>query len=215
MKKSFYIFVSLLMAQSAWAVNASQVLISIYSVAVSTSADCSNPTVVIDNGATARQVDFIANSNLGSSSVANGTYPCVILKMSDVITFTPASTSGSCTGGTQYTIDVCRANGSTYTPLTVSGTVGTYGSTTACTGSQASPVDDKVSLFLSTQSTNSGSGGGQAFTRPASAGTNGFTLNGAFTVSGSATGTFVVNFNNKIDGSGATCDLQPPIFGFR
>ncbi len=216
MKNNIYLALALsLFGTSAYAVNPSEVLISVYAIAVSESASCSNPIVVLDNGDTPVQYNFSTTPDFGRVSVAAGTYPCMILKMSDVIKFRPDATTGSCTGGTQYTIDVCRAGGGTYTPMTVAGGVGTYAASTACTGSSGTPVDTKVAMFLSTQSTNNGGGSGSAFDRPATAGTNGFTLSGAFTASGTTTGTFIVNFNNKIDGSGASCDLQPPLFGFR
>lgn len=199
-----------------FAIDPSSVKISIYAVAVSTSADCSNPTVVIDNGSTPVEVNFTSTPSLGAATVTAGTYPCVILKMSDVIKFTPAASSGSCNSTVEYTIDVCRSGAGTYTPFNISGTSATYGTAgTACTGTSGSPIDTQVPLFLSTQSTNTG-GGGSAFDRPATAGTNGFNLSGAFTVSSSgSSGTFVVNFNGKIDGSGGSCDLNPPVFGFR
>ncbi len=101
--------------------------------------------------------------------------------------------------------------------MTISGSSATYGTAgTACTGTDGSPVDTQVPLFLSTQSTNSGGGGGSAFDQPTTANSpNGFTLNGEFVVTGTGSGTFVVNFNNKVDGGNASCDLNPPIFGFR
>lgn len=209
--------ISLLLGVSAHAVvSPSEVLISVYAISVSTSADCSNPTVVLNNGSTPVEYNFTSGPKLGAAAVTAGTYPCIIMKMSDVIKFRPATTEGTCTAGTQYTIDVCRAGSGTYTPMTISGSSATYGTAaTACTGSDGTPVDTQVPLFLSTQSTNSGGGGGSAFDRPAVAGTNGFTLNGAFVVTGTGSGTFVVNFNNKVDGSGGSCGLNPPVFGFR
>lgn len=218
--KKYFLFLAVLLIQfsagRAFAVvSPSEVLISVYAVAVSASADCSNPIVVLDNGATAVEYNFTSTPKLGAASVAAGTYPCVIMKMSDVIKFRPATTEGTCTAGTQYTIDVCRSGAGTYTPMTISGASASYGTAaTACTGSSGTPVDTQVPLFLSTQSTNSG-GGGSAFDRPATAGSNGFTLSGAFVVTGTGSGTFVVNFNNKVDGSGGSCDLSPPTFGFR
>lgn len=199
------------------AVSPSEVFIDVYAIAISQNADCSNPLVVIDNGATPVRYNFTSNPFLGepTTPIPPGTYNCMIMKMSDVIRFRPAATEGSCTAGTQYTIDVCRTTQGTYTPMTISGTSATFGSAgTDCTGSSGSPTDTQVPLFLSTHSTNSG-GAGSAFDRPATAGSNGFTLNGAFVVTGSKTGTFVVNFNDQVTGSGGSCDLNPPVFGFR
>jgi len=215
MKKFITLVAIMSFAGQALAISPTEVLISVYSVAVSSSVDCSNPIVVIDNGSTPKELDFTSTPSLGNASVSSGNYPCVILRMSDVIKFRPDTSSGSCVAGTQYTIDVCRTSQGTYTPMTLSGTSATYGSSTGCSGSDSTPVSDTVPLFLSTQSTNSGGGGGSAFDRPASAGTNGFNLNGAFIVSGSGSGTFVVNFSGKVDGGQSSCGLNPPIFGFR
>ena len=178
MKKTYLTIAILiaLFASPALAVDPTEVLISVYSIGLSTNADCSSPTIVLNNGSTPVEYNFTSTPQLGSAAVANGTYNCMIIKMSDIIKFRPATTSGTCTAGTQYTIDVCRAGSGTYTPLTISGTTGTYGTAgTACTGSTGTPANDQVTLFLSTQSTNTtGGGGGSCFDRPATAGTNGF-----------------------------------------
>lgn len=199
---------------SSFAVNPTSVYLKIYAILASTNTDCSDPVVVMSSS-TPVEVDMLTAPELGGGSMDDGTYPCVIMKMSDIIRFTPESTTGVCTGGTEYTIDVCRAdNSGTYTPVTISGSTATYGSETACAGTSGSNSEDIVSLFLSTASTATGGGEGNAFARPTVA-TNGFNLSSAFVVSGTGSGEFIVNFNDKIDGSSSECDVQPPVFGFR
>lgn len=214
MKNILLLTLALFLGQ-ANAVNPSEVLITVYSIGISTNADCSDPKIVLGDGVTPVEYNFLNTPSLGSNSIAGGTYNCVVLKMSDVIKFKPATSTGSCTAGTQYTIDVCRAGSGNYTPLTVSGSTGSYGTNAACTGTSTVPVDDKVTLFLSTHSTNNGAGAGNTFVQPLTAGTDGYTLNGAFVVSSGQSGTFIVNFNNKIAGGNPTCDLDAPVFGFR
>ena len=62
------------------------------------------------SNATATEVDFLARPTLGSGNPPDGTYQCVIIKMSDLIKFTPSATAGLCTAGTQYTADICRTD---------------------------------------------------------------------------------------------------------
>jgi hypothetical protein len=210
--KNLLILAALLLisTQSFAFTNPAQVIIKLYGIGVSTSLDCSNP-ILVNSWDGGKEFDFKQSPFLGGSSVPEGTYPCVILRMSDVIKFRPQGSDGtSCVAGTQYTIDVCRSGTGTYTPFTNN----TFGATAACTGTQGTPAEDKVLLFLTTASTNTGSGSGAAFVRPVST-ADGFKLNNPFVVSGSKSGTFVVNFDNKVDGSQPVCDLSAPTFNFR
>lgn len=206
-------------AQGTSAVTPTTVKITVYSMSASLETDCSNALVVKNYGTAGKEFDFAKVPSLGGANVPSGTYKCVILQMSDVIKFVPATTEGVCAAGTEYTIDVCRAGNGNYTTYTQSGvgTTLTYGSSTGCTGTSSVPANDRVLLFLSTASTNSaGGGGGEAFVRPVSgAFNNGFTLTSPWIVGDSGSGTFIVNFTNKIVGTGSDCDLNPPIFGFR
>ena len=205
----------------AGTVSPSSVLIKLYAILASTSTSCANPVVVVNYGTDGKTFDFMKTPDLGGGKLPDGTYPCVILKMSDVITIVPAGTTGLCTAGQSYTLDVCRSGGGggTYTPVTISGTTATYGTVgTACTGTYASPSDNQPGLFLTTTGTTvSGGGSGQSFDSPAGDVRNGFKLNGALVVSGSGGGQFVVDFTNKINGASGSggCDLDPPTFSFR
>jgi hypothetical protein len=209
-------------AFAVWTGSPSSVKITIYSVAVSRNADCSGATVV-SKFANGQEFDFLQSPTLLNGNLADGTYPCVILQMSDVIKITPATSSddGKCVAGTEYTQTVCRSGGDQkYTPMTINAdnTV-TWGDATNCTGNETVP------LFLSTTATNSGANVPGAFLQPVTAnaahcsgsvGTAcGANIANAFTVAGATTGTFVVNFDNAVDVQDNQCAVEAPIFNFR
>lgn len=195
--------------------------LKVYKFAVSTSPLCTDLITVIDNGNSPEEVEFIGSVNLGSGVLANGTYPCVVIEMSDNIKFTPGanSFSGSCVAGDEETLDVCRDQGDSPTSKLVDGT------TSACS---AGIVDNKVAMYMSTYSPNSG----DAFNPPTANGVGGgFTLADPLVVAGSAVAKFVVNPTGKMcdnaadddgtcDGGGAhdmtaTCQFEPPTFNFQ
>jgi len=92
-------------------VDASSLKLQVYSVMLSTSSLCTNPYTVFSS-ASPTEVDFLSAPTLGSGNPPDATYNCVIIKMSDIIKFTPSSTSGLCTVGTEYVADVCRSDNS-------------------------------------------------------------------------------------------------------
>src|SRR5882672_8945007 len=115
--RSTLALIAALFAFNAMALDASSLKLQVYSVMLSTSPLCSNPVTVFSSP-TATEVDFLSTPMLGSGNPADGTYQCVIIKMSDLIKFKPSSTSGTCTAGTEYVADVCRADngGTTHAP---------------------------------------------------------------------------------------------------
>lgn len=191
--------------------NPSSLKIKVHRFAVSENADCSNPKVVIDNSANPTYVSMLDSPKFGAGELANGTYPCVMVEMSDQIKFTPESNVGStCTAGTEYTLDVCGSG--TYTNL--DGTTGT------CTGDNGSDpsdnhVEEKLVLYLSTNSTSTG-GSSNAFEPPTSAsdGSHGFNLGSALIVSGTEVGVFDVDGRGKVEDETSYCEFSPPIFSF-
>lgn len=210
------LIVSLLLSAQAFALtgNPSSLKIKVYRFAVSENTDCSNPKIVLDNSSDATYVSMLDTPNFGSGVLANGTYPCVMIEMSDNIKFTPDSTFGTyCVGGTEYTLDVCGSS-SSYIDLD--------GVTQACSGDNGSDpadnhVDDKLVLYLSTASTSTG-GGANAFQPPTSAAdaSNGFNLPSALIVSGTEVGIFDVNGTGKVESDlgPAYCEFAPPLFSF-
>ena len=190
--------------------SASSLKLSVYSVMVSTSPFCTNPITIFDN-ATATQLDFISKPTLGSSgsptNPADGTYNCVIIKMSDNILFTPIAAAGaSCAAGTQYTTDVCTT--------TSNKTVPNSGVTTACTGSGTVPSVDVVYMYLTTNA--NASTGSNAFLQPTNAAsTNGIKIANPLVVSGNLSSKFIVNTANKVGTGGGACGINAPVFDFQ
>jgi len=197
-----------LLATQAMALDASSLKLQVYSVMLSTSPSCTSPVTVFSSTAPT-EVDFLANPTLGSGNPPDGTYNCVIIKMSDLIKFTPSSSSGSCTAGTQYVADVCRTdnNGMTQAP-------DAPGAPTACTGTDPAPLADVVYLYLTTNAT--AGVGGNTFMQPIGANSpNGLNLTAPLVIAGTASSKFVVNATGKVDGSFSTCGMNPPVFGFQ
>src|ERR1700749_3772209 len=79
----------------AMALDASSLKLQGYAVMLSTSPQCTSPVTVFSS-ATATEVDFLASPTLGSGNPPDGTYHCVVIKMSDLIKFTPSASAGLC-----------------------------------------------------------------------------------------------------------------------
>jgi hypothetical protein len=190
------------------ALDASSLKLQVYAVMLSTSPQCTNPVTVFSSP-TATEVDFLASPTLGSGNPPDATYNCVVIKMSDLIKFTPSASSGLCTAGTQYTADVCRSDygGTTQAPDAV-------GAPNACNGTDAAPVADTVYLYLTTNA--SAGSGGSTFMQPTGAGsTNGLNLTSPLVIAGSAKSKFIVNATGKVGDDGVSCGMNPPVFGFQ
>ena len=196
----------------AYALDPGQMLVQVYAVAVSANSNCTNPSILFYSGIPT-DVDFMKNPNLGGGSVADGTYPCVIISMSDQIRFSSSTTSGSCTAGAVHTVDICQA-GSTSAVLNGDGT---FGTSIQCSGTSLAPQQNIVTLFLTTASTTTSLGLiglATAFQLPGVNGGLGVNLAAPFVVSGSTAGTFAVNGTGHVDGSGTVCTMAFPTFGF-
>ena len=199
---------AVLLSSQAMALDASSLKLQVYSVMLSTSPLCTNPYTVFSK-ATPTEVDFLQAPTLGSGNPADGTYNCVIIKMSDIIKFTPSASAGLCTAGTQYMADVCRSDngGMTQAPDAV-------GAPTMCQGTDAAPVSDPVYLYLTT---NPGQAkGGNTFMQPTSASSmNGLKLTAPLVIAGTAKSKFVVDATGQVGDDGISCGMNPPVFGFQ
>jgi hypothetical protein len=204
MKK--YLIISLLSIacfDTANAADPSYLKLKIYKIAVSTSNLCTNLITIYNNSA-AEYKDVLQGASLGSGAISPGTYPCVVMEMSDNIKYATGTTTGTCTADTDYTFDVC-GNGTTNSVL-IDGTAVT------CNGS----VDNTVAIYISTASTWT-TGSGEPFTAPTVDGDtdSGVQLGSALVLAtGSSRAKFVVNGTGKVDGSGGQCEMQPPAFSF-
>lgn len=224
MKKLILTLAFLLIAAPAMAgVDTASALVKLYKAYASTSGLCTSPVTFFNAEGDAAtyplgysEVDFASAVNtIGTGTIADGTYNCVIFKISDHVTFVPAANEGTeCVAGTSYTIDVCQDWGIGAPTITNPDT----GATTTCTSNE-----DIVWIYLSTYSTNSGgSPDNQSFTPPTANGdsTNGVNLTSAMTVSADLTGTFVFGTAGRVatlpHGPGQTdiCNMDQPTFGF-
>jgi hypothetical protein len=92
----FALAAAALFSANAMALDASSLKLQVYAVMLSTSPQCTSPVTVFSS-ATATEVDFLAAPTLGSGNPPDATYHCVIIKMSDLIKFTPSSMSAGST----------------------------------------------------------------------------------------------------------------------
>jgi len=198
----------LLFSLDAMALDASSLKLQVYSVMLSTSPLCTSPVTVFASP-NATEVDFLSNPTLGSGNPADATYQCVIIKMSDLIKFTPSTTGGSCAAGTEYVADVCRTDngGTTHAPDAA-------GNVTSCTGTDAVPQSDAVYMYLTTNA-SAGTGGGPCTQPTSENSTSGLHLTAPLVISGSAKSKFVVNATGKVSGADVSCGMNPPVFGFK
>lgn len=199
---------SALVSSPAFALDASSLKLQVYGVMLSTSPLCTSPVTVFAS-ATPTEVDFLAAPTLGSGNPPDGTYHCVVIRMSDLIKFTPSGSSGLCTAGTQYVADVCRSDngGMTQAPDAV-------GAPNMCSGTDAAPVSNPVYLYLTTNA--SAGSGGETFMQPASTGSgNGLNLTAPLVIAGTAKSKFIVNATGKVGSDSVGCGMNPPVFGFQ
>ena len=179
--------------------NPSHVLIKIYEIRMSHNADCTNGVRVVSN-ASPVPTDFVTNPSLGSGAIPNGQYQCVMVKLSNIISFTPsANDAPNCTGGTTYARSVFHT-GSGQT-----NSIDPDGNTITPIGDSQSTVENPFWAYFKI------GGGTQDCKSPATA----CTLTNPINVSGDKTGTVVVDFDGKVDGSQNPCDVQAPVFSFR
>jgi hypothetical protein len=183
----------------------SSLRVKVYAVYASTSAQCTNPTRIFQNDA-GGFVDFLTSPTLGDGDLADGTYNCVIIKMSSIIKHTPLTTATSCVAGTEYTGGVCNAADSATdldnAPIACSGD-----------GSNAGSVDNTVYMYLTTDS--AASLGHRAFVHPVTAGDgNGIHLGSPLVISSTSRAKFVVNATGKVVAGGGECGINAPLFSF-
>ena len=189
-------------------VNATSAILKVYKAYVSENGNCTNPVLLVEaKNPGGDDFDMQSNPTIGEGAIPPKKYQCLIMEMSDKVRFRPAATEGSCTSGTEYTIYVCQNGSSTTSPTGVS---------TACSGTQSNG-EDRVFVYVSRwSSATDGAVGHNAFAPPLSNGdsTKGLRMENEIDVTGGA-GSFIFDLTGKITGGGATCDMNPPKFGFR
>lgn len=111
---------------------------------LSASVDCSAPYQTVFAQSSPNRVDLLTDPEIANTDgVAEGTYPCVLMRISDLLQFVPSATTGACTGGVAVTRDTYRAE--TDSPY-LDPDLGPI----AATGSIPAPGEDFVWVFLST-----------------------------------------------------------------
>src|SRR3954469_20394566 len=80
-------------------VNPSSLMIKVTEVRFSPNTDCSNMITTYRNSGAQAQ-DFATNPSLGSGAIPQGTYHCIAIHLSDIMTITPAANDGvNCVAG--------------------------------------------------------------------------------------------------------------------
>lgn len=163
------------------------------------------------------KVDFAGTPDLGSASIANGTYKCVATKMWDNITFSPdeTTTSGNCVAATDYTQDICASdNASSLTTSYSPDNSSTYNCSL-----DSSPSNEWIWVYFSTASTDSDNATladlESDFHPPSSDNlSNGINLGSALVVSSASTGNLKTTITSRVADDGSECMMYKPEFTF-
>ena len=114
------------------------------SASVSGNADCSAPYQTVFVRSAPTRLNIIGEPEIGrSDELAVGTYPCVLLRMSDFLSYTPTGTEGACQAGVAVAHDFFRA-GNEPVPWR-----DPAGSELLPRGTREAPVEDLVWIYLS------------------------------------------------------------------
>jgi hypothetical protein len=182
--------------------------LKVYGLYASTSPQCTNPVRVFLR-TSGDYVDILRGPTLGDGDLADGTYHCVIIKMSDVIKHTPMVTDAACVAGTEYSGEVCRAGGDGGLAT------GLDGAPIPCTGNgtSAGVGDDTLYMFMTTDP--SASSGNRAFELPLAPGDGkGIRLGAPLVISSTTRAKFVVDASGGVVSDGVECGINPPRFRF-
>jgi hypothetical protein len=201
------LLLALLPGQGKAATDPTLLKAKMHGVYMSTSPYCTSLTQVFTNTST-EFLDFFVNPTLGfldnSSHRFDGSYPCLVFKMSERLSFRISTTTAGCAIDTDYSSDMCP-------PGTI--TTGIDTATTTC----SADTEDTIYIYLSTASTSTTLGAGvNPFSPPtASNPLNGIRLSTPFQIVGMKSGRFVINGNDKVTSTGpGNCQLDFPNFSF-
>ena len=84
----------------------SSLMVGLYALYIGKQPDCTQMTLAETYGPAPKWFDLIQNPVLFSANPHPGSYSCVALRMSDVLTATSATSFGSCVAGVAYTSDI-------------------------------------------------------------------------------------------------------------
>jgi hypothetical protein len=120
--------------------NLASLSFGVHALYLSTSADCTNLVLVEDHGANPVIVDLADGGVLFSASPADGTYPCVVMQVSDILHMRPATSFGDCDPAEEYSSDMYSDGETDWKDLD--------GQTIIGHGSDEAPVDDQGFVFM-------------------------------------------------------------------
>lgn len=188
----------------------SVVRMKMYATYISPNSDCSNAREIFREASPSYQDMANGTPTFGRGIVGNGTYPCIIIELSDRIESVAGFTSdsGNCIQGQTKVLDIARGE------VTTHPTTGVH--TTTAVG------EDRIFIYLTTAP--SGSVANNSYFQPSQPGP----LANAFVVRGDRSGLFVMDFTGKISDQEAAwdsshvqaptmdnCELDAPVFRFR
>ena len=160
-------------------------------------ADCSSAELLADNGTGGVAHDLLTNPTLFTVTGDPGTYNCVVMRISDVLTFTSASSFGPCVSGTTYTTDVYRTGETNWRDVDGAPIIGS--------GTDAAPVDNRPDVFFSTS--------------PSAVIARGASSNQVVPLGTGAvipgTNTFVYDVSGAVADEGGSCRILPGAYEFR
>ncbi len=167
---------------------------------LSESTACTAPYVVIFARTRPGVVDLVASPEIArATGLTAGSYPCVLLRLSDQLRYRAVRSEGSCTAGLDYRQDFYRFENELVAFRNPDGAV------VAARGTDVAPVEDFVWTYLSTS--------------PSAVTARGYSpsqvnaLSTPLVVPG--TTTFFVDATNAVTTSRPTCEIQFGRAGFR
>jgi hypothetical protein len=200
-------------AHAAAFTNPASLTIKVLEVRLSTHKDCSS-SVSVFKPASPSVMDFAAGPTLGSGAIPFGTYHCVAVHLSDIMTVIPAATTddGLCVAGTSYQQDIFNtpAQGDiSVDPVT--------GATINGTGDPSNvplETEDDPWIYFSDDPTASSSN--NCFQPTVGPNTIGPCVLSALPITANQTRSFVVDFDGLVGSYGdGHCHLHPPVWFIR
>lgn len=127
------------------AVTAASFEIGFAEMRLSANTDCSGPYQTIFARSTPTRVDIATNPELArTDGLTRGTYPCVAMRISDLMNYRPVVTDGPCVAGVTTVKDTYRAGNEETAWRDIAG------ATITARGTDAAPVEDLVWIFITT-----------------------------------------------------------------
>ena len=170
----------------------------------------------------ANKTDFANTPDLGSASIANGTYNCVATRMWDNITFSPktTTTTANCDAARNYTQDICASdNASAVTSVYNPDTSSKYNCSSTNNDSVPS-ASEWIWIYFSTASTDSDNETlldlENDFNPPTSDNlSNGVPLASALVVNAASSGSLKTTITSRVADDGSDCMMYKPAFSFQ